>query len=574
MIRHNRLERARRSLGKPVVCMLSLSMVMGLTASAFAQPQAFDITCHSNSDIRQILVVAPGQVGKACDVLYARDRGLTTSTPYHANGDLNFCYEKAASLRDKLIASNYRCEGAGTSYRVSNTQRRVITQQTAPAQTAVSSSVLRQTKTPAPTPNKQPDELNQSQPAPQPIVLNVEQVARPELSQRDAFLNALKAGRVKAINEQTEAQLQDKKGDFIDPEIAKAQAELRAQQGQGVQQTRDVQEPLNRSIIAPRPQNSPEDKQISEQKQPINFVPASQRINIDRVDVNQVSPALTPVSINEDQGARIHERAQQESPADRFAVAEQNNISQQKIANREPMPLSVPSTDTILQNGTVSSQDRRSVRATRNAVASGGKLVGATPVVHSPVVSQVAQTRTSQSQITQDSVPSQIAANSVTQAVPSNDQILSKAANIGIISSIIPAAQEDRPRSRSDIIKATLAAQAAAWNEGDIEAFMEGYWRDKDLTFVSGTQVSKGWGNTLKRYKKRYGNGAQLGQLSFEELDVQMVADDVAIVVGRFILLRDQKRDSGLFTLVMKRFEGVWRIVHDHTVGDPEGDSQ
>ncbi|MEL7488004.1 MAG: nuclear transport factor 2 family protein, partial [Pseudomonadota bacterium] len=118
------------------------------------------------------------------------------------------------------------------------------------------------------------------------------------------------------------------------------------------------------------------------------------------------------------------------------------------------------------------------------------------------------------------------------------------------------------------VIKGVLAAQAAAWNEGDLEAFMAGYWKDPDLRFVSGTEVTQGWSRTMKRYRARYGDGADFGQLSFDDLDVEMVTDDVAVVVGRFNLQRDSAVDGGVFTLVMRRFDGRWRIVHDHTVGD------
>lgn len=124
-------------------------------------------------------------------------------------------------------------------------------------------------------------------------------------------------------------------------------------------------------------------------------------------------------------------------------------------------------------------------------------------------------------------------------------------------------------RPAADIIRGVLTAQAAAWNEGDLEAFMGGYWKSPEVRFVSGTTVTKGWQQTLKRYRERYGQGASLGRLSFDGLDVQMVTDDVAVIVGRFNLASGAAAEAGAFTLVMKRFDGLWRIVHDHSVGDP-----
>ncbi len=132
--------------------------------------------------------------------------------------------------------------------------------------------------------------------------------------------------------------------------------------------------------------------------------------------------------------------------------------------------------------------------------------------------------------------------------------------------------QTAKLRPVQDIIRATLSAQQAAWNEGNLEEFMETYWKSDDLRFVSGTEVSKGWSKTLRRYRERYGDGRSLGRLRFQDLDVELVRHDVAVVIGRFELTRDQSFDSGLFTLVMKQIDGAWRIVHDHTVADPKDD--
>lgn len=125
-------------------------------------------------------------------------------------------------------------------------------------------------------------------------------------------------------------------------------------------------------------------------------------------------------------------------------------------------------------------------------------------------------------------------------------------------------------RGAEDVIKAVLKAQAAAWNDGDLDAFMKVYWNSPDLRFVSGAAVTAGWAQTLKRYRERYGTGEAMGRLSFDGLDVKMVSDDVAVVVGRYGLARPGGDSSGAFTLVMKRFGGLWRIVHDHTSPDTQ----
>jgi uncharacterized protein (TIGR02246 family) len=130
-------------------------------------------------------------------------------------------------------------------------------------------------------------------------------------------------------------------------------------------------------------------------------------------------------------------------------------------------------------------------------------------------------------------------------------------------------AEAPKPRAAQDIIKGVLAAQAAAWNEGDLEGFMGVYWKDSDLRFVSGSTVSKGWRETMNRYRERYGEGAAIGRLSYDKLDVNLVSDDVATVTGRYLVERAAGSESASFTRVMKRFDGLWRIVHDHNVIEP-----
>jgi ketosteroid isomerase-like protein len=112
-------------------------------------------------------------------------------------------------------------------------------------------------------------------------------------------------------------------------------------------------------------------------------------------------------------------------------------------------------------------------------------------------------------------------------------------------------------------VRAILDAQVAAWNRGNIEAFMEGYWKSPELTFVSGTSVTKGWDETLARYRKRYqSEGREMGTLTFDDLDIQVFSKDAAVVRGAWKL---KMKDGGRFTLIFKRVKEGWRIVYDHT---------
>lgn len=120
-------------------------------------------------------------------------------------------------------------------------------------------------------------------------------------------------------------------------------------------------------------------------------------------------------------------------------------------------------------------------------------------------------------------------------------------------------------------IEGVVRAQEAAWNRGDVEGYMsEGYQRSPDLTFFSGGSVTRGYDPVLARYTQRYkANGAEMGRLTFADLEVLTQAEDVALVRGRWDLdFENQKDVGGLFSLIMRRTQSGWRIVHDHTSVD------
>jgi ketosteroid isomerase-like protein len=115
------------------------------------------------------------------------------------------------------------------------------------------------------------------------------------------------------------------------------------------------------------------------------------------------------------------------------------------------------------------------------------------------------------------------------------------------------------------IIK-VLRDQVTAWNKSDLAEFMNGYWKSKDLTFYAGKDKQLGWAQTFERYKKRYqSEGKEMGQLSFAEFEVQVLSPEFALVKGRWHVKMKKETLEGLFTLVMKKTDQGWVIVHDHT---------
>ena len=126
---------------------------------------------------------------------------------------------------------------------------------------------------------------------------------------------------------------------------------------------------------------------------------------------------------------------------------------------------------------------------------------------------------------------------------------------------------QDRVTEDRQAIQNVLNAQVAAWNRGDLEQFMTGYWHSNKLTFFSGKDATSGWQATLDRYRKRYQAEGRdkMGTLSFSDLEIELLGSDSAFVRGRWKLITSKEPLGGLFTLVFKKMPEGWRIVHDHT---------
>ncbi len=114
-------------------------------------------------------------------------------------------------------------------------------------------------------------------------------------------------------------------------------------------------------------------------------------------------------------------------------------------------------------------------------------------------------------------------------------------------------------------IRRILDDQTAAWNHGDLQNFMKGYWKNDSLMFISKNGVTYGWTNTLDRYKKNYPDTAAMGKLSFTIISVQPLSETYYHVIGKWDLARSIGNLSGHYTLVFKKINGIWQIVADHS---------
>ena len=114
-------------------------------------------------------------------------------------------------------------------------------------------------------------------------------------------------------------------------------------------------------------------------------------------------------------------------------------------------------------------------------------------------------------------------------------------------------------------IRAAMQEQQEDWNRGDIDAFMEHYWKSEDLQFIGSSGPTYGWQTTLENYKKNYPDSDAMGKLRFDILNMNRRSKKVVSVVGRFTLTRKNDELSGYFLLIWQKIKGKWVIVADHT---------
>ena len=115
-------------------------------------------------------------------------------------------------------------------------------------------------------------------------------------------------------------------------------------------------------------------------------------------------------------------------------------------------------------------------------------------------------------------------------------------------------------------IRAVLDSQVVAWNKGDLDGFMAGYWNSDKLFTISGANTAQGWKALKERYQKSYqADGKEMGQLKFSELNVEVLAADSALVRGKWEVTMSKETVGGWFTLIVKKFPDGWKVTHDHT---------
>ncbi|MEY3538777.1 MAG: hypothetical protein RL188_194 [Bacteroidota bacterium] len=129
-----------------------------------------------------------------------------------------------------------------------------------------------------------------------------------------------------------------------------------------------------------------------------------------------------------------------------------------------------------------------------------------------------------------------------------------------LVSQFVQAQTKD-----ADKILSILAAQEKAWNEGNIQQFMHGYWENDSLVFVGKSGLTYGYKNTLANYQKGYPDKTYMGQLKFTILSMQPLGKNYYRIIGKWALTRTVGNLNGHYTLLLQKINGEWKIISDHS---------
>ena len=115
-----------------------------------------------------------------------------------------------------------------------------------------------------------------------------------------------------------------------------------------------------------------------------------------------------------------------------------------------------------------------------------------------------------------------------------------------------------------EILK-VMTDQQIAWNNGDLDGFMQGYWNSEEMMFIGKSGPNYGWQKTLDNYKKSYPTKEKMGILSFSDQKIKMLGKNYAHVFGKWKLTRKDGDLGGIYTLVFQKFKDGWKVISDHT---------
>ena len=128
----------------------------------------------------------------------------------------------------------------------------------------------------------------------------------------------------------------------------------------------------------------------------------------------------------------------------------------------------------------------------------------------------------------------------------------------------VPAFAQDQA-DVSAAIRSVLATQGKAWNRGDLQGYLASLSRDQKTRHVFNDEITVGYVAIKERFQSRYPDPSNMGTISFSDLEVTVLAPDAAAAFAHWTFEQTDRAFSGVFTLILRRVDEQWVIVHDHS---------
>jgi uncharacterized protein (TIGR02246 family) len=268
------------------------------------------------------------------------------------------------------------------------------------------------------------------------------------------------------------------------------------------------------------------------------------------------SPAADPIEqklteLSLDQQAEQLGVAKASSPETPAPQTDDAPLVMAPIANPEPEPVRA-------------TEPAPKPAAIADAAPSLEGIVEPDSVVETPVV----LTAGAQPALTRAPRPVKNGAGRLVGAQPSLEDIIDVSTSATATAPELAGVRTLASKPTEDIIRGVMAANAAAWNEGNLPAFLGGYADSGDVRLLADGAVASGVSDVRKHYEAMVAAAGAMGRLSFTNLDVTLTAIDVATVVGRYAHESGPQKSAGAMTVVLKQIDGRWRIMQDTRVRD------
>jgi uncharacterized protein (TIGR02246 family) len=114
-------------------------------------------------------------------------------------------------------------------------------------------------------------------------------------------------------------------------------------------------------------------------------------------------------------------------------------------------------------------------------------------------------------------------------------------------------------------IRARFEEGTEAWNRGDLDAYLAGYWDSEETRWISRGTIIRGVDAIRAAYKSLFDSPEKMGKFEVTDWEIEVLTDGDALVVGKWSHSAGPLVRQGVFTVHMKKLQEEWVVVTDHT---------